>query len=97
MGPKAKSVLIKLASTAGTGFYYTTRRNPTKSKWVSFNCELANQVLITDIYKIIREMATNLIIALINSMAKLSLRKYDPIVREHVLFVESKLPSGKKR
>ena len=23
--------------------------------------------------------------------------KYDPIVRQHVLFVESKLPSGKKR
>jgi len=62
MGPKAKSVLIKLASSAGTGFYYTTRRNPTKS-----------------------------------TQSKLALRKYDPIIRQHVLFTESKLASGKKR
>jgi len=62
MGPKAKSVLVKLASAAGTGFYYTTRRNPTQM-----------------------------------NQGKLTLRKYDPIVRQHVLFVESKLPSGKKR
>lgn len=25
---KANSILIKLVSTAGTGFYYTTRKNP---------------------------------------------------------------------
>lgn len=31
MGPNAKSVLIKLASSAGTGFYYTTRKNPSKT------------------------------------------------------------------
>lgn len=27
---------------------------------------------------------------------KLSFRKYDPILRKHVEFVEKKLPSGKK-
>jgi len=31
------------------------------------------------------------------STQKLALMKYDPIVRRHVLFNESKLPSGKKR
>ena len=25
---KAKNILIKLVSTAGTGFYYTTTKNP---------------------------------------------------------------------
>tara|TARA_B100001142_G_C14162254_1_gene588926 strand:- start:734 stop:901 length:168 start_codon:yes stop_codon:yes gene_type:complete len=25
---KANSIIIKLVSSAGTGFYYTTRRNP---------------------------------------------------------------------
>ena len=28
---------------------------------------------------------------------KLAFRKYDPVVRQHVLFEEKKLPSGKKR
>ena len=32
-----------------------------------------------------------------NSPAKLTLMKYDPVVRQHVLFNESKLASGKKR
>ena len=27
---KANSILIKLVSSAGTGFYYTTRKNPKK-------------------------------------------------------------------
>eukprot|EP00466_Bigelowiella_natans_P018883 jgi/Bigna1/55582/estExt_Genewise1Plus.C_640008 len=29
---KLKTVLIKLASSAGTGFFYTTRKNPQKIK-----------------------------------------------------------------
>eukprot|EP00512_Aurantiochytrium_limacinum_P003933 CAMPEP_0171502502 /NCGR_PEP_ID=MMETSP0958-20121227/10223_1 /TAXON_ID=87120 /ORGANISM="Aurantiochytrium limacinum, Strain ATCCMYA-1381" /LENGTH=60 /DNA_ID=CAMNT_0012037583 /DNA_START=39 /DNA_END=221 /DNA_ORIENTATION=+ len=58
---KGRRILIKMASTAGTGFYYTTAKNPT------------------------------------NAPQKLVLKKYDPIVRRHVLFTETKLPSGKKR
>jgi large subunit ribosomal protein L33 len=52
---KANSILIKLVSSAGTGFYYTTRKNPRSQ---------------TD---------------------KLSLRKYDPVARKHVVFKESKI------
>ncbi len=52
---KANSILIKMVSTAGTGFFYTTRKNP-RTK--------------TD---------------------KLTLRKYDPVVRKHVEFKESKI------
>ena len=52
---KANSILIKLVSSAGTGFYYTTRKNP-------------------------RTQAD-----------KLSLRKYDPVARKHVVFKESKI------
>ncbi len=52
---KANSILIKLVSSAGTGFYYTTRKNPR------------------------------------SQTEKLSLRKYDPVARKHVVFKESKI------
>ena len=61
MPPKKATVLIQLLSTAGTGFFYTARKNPRTVQ------------------------------------RKLAFRKYDPIVRRHVLFEEKKLPSGKKR
>ena len=32
-----------------------------------------------------------------NTPAKLVLKKYDPVVRRHVLFYETKLDSGKKK
>ena len=31
MGQKGKSVLLRLVSEAGTGFFYTTRKNPVKT------------------------------------------------------------------
>ncbi|MCY4478833.1 MAG: 50S ribosomal protein L33 [Rhodospirillales bacterium] len=52
---KANSILIKLVSSAGTGFYYTTRKNPR------------------------------------TQTEKLSLRKFDPVARKHVVFKESKI------
>lgn len=52
---KLATILVKLASTAGTGFFYVKRKNPRK---------------LPD---------------------KLQFMKYDPVVRKHVLFVETKL------
>ena len=52
---KANSILVKLVSSAGTGFYYTTRKNPRSQG------------------------------------DKLSLRKYDPVARKHVIFKEAKI------
>ncbi|MDE0052566.1 MAG: 50S ribosomal protein L33 [Rhodospirillales bacterium] len=52
---KANSILIKLVSSAGTGFYYTTRKNPR------------------------------------SQTEKLSLRKFDPVARKHVVFKEAKI------
>ena len=52
---KANSILIKLVSSAGTGFYYTTRKNPR------------------------------------SQTEKLSLRKFDPVARKHVIFKEAKI------
>jgi large subunit ribosomal protein L33 len=46
---------IKLLSTAGTGFYYVTKKNPR------------------------------------NVTEKLVLKKYDPVVRKHVEFKETKI------
>jgi large subunit ribosomal protein L33 len=52
---KKANVLVKLASTANTGFFYVTSKN---SK---------------------------------GNTEKLSLKKYDPVVRKHVEFKETKL------
>ena len=52
---KANSIIINLVSSAGPGFYYTTRKNPRTDS------------------------------------EKLSLKKYDPVVRKHVDFKESKI------
>jgi large subunit ribosomal protein L33 len=52
---KPTTVKIKLASTADTGFFYVTKKNPrTKTE-------------------------------------KLSFKKYDPVVRKHVEFKETKI------
>jgi len=52
---KPATVLIKLVSTADTGFYYVTKKNPR------------------------------------NHSEKMEFRKFDPIVRKHVLFKEAKI------
>lgn len=54
-GKKGVTVLVKLLSTAGTGYFYVKRKNPRKLT------------------------------------AKLQFVKYDPVVRQHVLFSETKL------
>jgi len=46
---------IKLVSTAGTGYYYVTKKNPR------------------------------------NTTEKMSFRKYDPVVRKHVEYKETKV------
>ena len=52
---KAASIKIKLVSTADTGYFYVTKKNPrTQTEKLSFN-------------------------------------KYDPVVRKHVEFKESKI------
>ncbi len=52
---KPNSILVKLVSTADTGFYYVTKKNPR------------------------------------NLTEKMEFRKYDPVVRKHVIFKESKI------
>jgi large subunit ribosomal protein L33 len=52
---KSSTVLIKLVSSADTGFYYVTKKNP-------------------------RTKTT-----------KLELKKFDPVVRKHVVFKEAKI------
>ncbi|NQV45125.1 MAG: 50S ribosomal protein L33 [Rhodospirillales bacterium] len=52
---KPTSILVKLQSTADTGYYYVTKKNPR------------------------------------NITEKLEFRKYDPVVRKHVMFKEAKI------
>ncbi|MCP5367945.1 MAG: 50S ribosomal protein L33 [Hyphomicrobiales bacterium] len=52
---KPNTILVKMISTADTGFFYVAKKNP-------------------------RTMTE-----------KMQFRKYDPVVRKHVLFKESKI------
>jgi large subunit ribosomal protein L33 len=52
---KSNTVLIKLVSTADTGYYYVTKKNAR------------------------------------STTGKLELKKYDPVVRKHVVFREAKI------
>lgn len=52
---KPNTVLIKLVSSAGTGYFYIAKKNPRKAT------------------------------------EKLEFRKYDPVVRKHVPFKETKI------
>ena len=52
---KTNSIQIKLVSSAGTGYYYVTKKNPR------------------------------------NSTEKFAFRKFDPVVRKHVMFKEAKI------
>ncbi|MCC7426761.1 MAG: 50S ribosomal protein L33 [Alphaproteobacteria bacterium] len=52
---KTNTILIKLVSTADTGYYYVTKKNAR------------------------------------NATGKLELKKYDPVVRKHVVFREGKI------
>ena len=52
---KPATLQIRLVSTAGTGYFYVTKKNPR------------------------------------NSTEKFQQRKYDPVIRKHVLFKESKI------
>ncbi|WED43424.1 50S ribosomal protein L33 [Legionella cardiaca] len=51
----AVTIKVKMESTAGTGYYVTTTKNPR------------------------------------NNPEKLELKKYDPVVRKHVIFKEKKV------
>ena len=55
MAKKSSVILVRMESTAGTGYFYVKKRNPKQ---------------LTE---------------------KLTMRKYDPVVRKHVEFVEKKL------
>ena len=52
---KSATVLVKLVSSADTGFYYVTKKNPR------------------------------------NQTEKMEFKKYDPVVRKHVVFKEGKI------
>jgi large subunit ribosomal protein L33 len=52
---KSATILVKLVSSADTGFYYVTKKNPRT---------------VTE---------------------KLEFRKYDPVVRKHVIFKEARI------
>jgi large subunit ribosomal protein L33 len=52
---KSNVILVKMVSSADTGFYYVTKKNPR------------------------------------TSTEKLEMKKYDPVVRKHVAFKESKI------
>ena len=97
-----KSILIRLVSSAGTGYFYATRkcvqlrgllaRAPTWAPLVpACSCARAprfvNRVTLPPIFSPNRNPT--------NIPYKLAFMKYDPVVRQHVLFTEAKMPKGR--
>jgi large subunit ribosomal protein L33 len=76
---KIKTLAIKMLSTAGTGFFYTTTKNP---KNVARKLSLRK----VRVHECDRSYGEH-----ISLTRQLSLSQYDPIVRQHVIFSEGKL------
>lgn len=78
---KLKSIMIKLISSAGTGYFYPARKNPTTLQY-----KLAfMKVSAFDVGEGDRYADSNRFVFM----------QYDPIVRQHVLFTETKMPKGR--
>lgn len=93
MAPKIKSILIKLVSAAGTGYFYATKKNPTnvphklalmKVRWGRVGEAAGVEGGTTPSY-CPQQLTTTPLLH----------RQYDPIVRQHVLFTEAKMPKGR--
>jgi len=52
MGQRGKAVLLRLVSEAGTGFFYTTRKNPARTphklQFVKYDPVVRKRVLFTE-------------------------------------------------
>lgn len=77
---KTKTILIKLVSTAGTGFFYSTTKNP------------RNVTKKLSLKKVKICFRSSLIYGatFVNAFS-CHFPQYDPVVRQHVLFTESKM------
>lgn len=76
---KIKTVAIKLVSTAGTGFFYATTKNPR-----NVPAKLA-------LKKVHCALGGKFVISIVLTACLLVMVQYDPVVRKHVLFTESKM------
>jgi large subunit ribosomal protein L33 len=74
---KTKTMLIKLISTAGTGFFYTTTKNPR-----NITRKLSLKKVCS---RFLDEFTVIFLICLILFI------QYDPVVQQHVVFNESKM------
>ena len=87
---KGKSILIKLVSSANTGYFYATQ----KCVLVAARCLALSHCQGTP--HLLPPLPPFLCARNPTNIAhKLAFMKYDPIVRQHVLFTESKMPKGR--
>jgi ribosomal protein L33 len=92
---KVKSIIIKLVSSAGTGYFYATRKNPT-----TIQHKLAFMKVSARAHGARRHAHRHRPCAAAISRptraASPSLGlQFDPIVRQHVLFTEAKMVKGR--
>jgi large subunit ribosomal protein L33 len=74
---KTKTMLIKLISTAGTGFFYTTTKNPRN---------ITRKLSLKKVRsRFLDKFTVIFLICLILYI------QYDPVVQQHVVFNESKM------
>lgn len=81
MAGKAKSIAIKLVSTAGTGFFYATKKNPRN---VPAKLSLKKVSVLLTVLLFPPDIAWLMLLLLCSV-------QYDPVVRKHVIFTESKM------
>lgn len=77
---KVKTIAIKLVSTAGTGFFYATTKNPRN---------VTRKLALKKVSKCIYH--SNASVHIYTQILVLCISQYDPVVRQHVVFTESKM------
>ena len=92
---KGKSILIKLISSANTGYFYAAQKCVAACAPGPQLLCAARPALLPAALSPLAPHATRTGRNPTNIAHKLAFMKYDPIVRQHVLFTESKMPKGR--
>lgn len=89
---KVKSIIIKMVSSAGTGYFYAAKKNPTniQHKLAFMKVRAARDCTgYSSSANFSHRPERD------NILSSPMCLQYDPVVRQHVLFTESKMVKGR--
>ena len=89
---KIKTMTIKMISTAGTGFFYVTTKNPRNVLRKLSLKKVSNKHALPprNLLHLTAFLSDILQLILFDNLLRI-FQQYDPIVRQHVIFNESKM------